>query len=285
MSAERRRPFAGDTGRAMVVVFLVATFALTWLMFLPVIAGLVDPESPAGLIFLPLIGIGAPTIMAFVLTGFSEGRRGVRELWRGGRRWRVGISWYAIVVFLPCLAYAIAWVADSGLTAPSIGPWAPALISGLLAGILEEFGWSGFAFPRLQKIYGFVPAGLAMGFVVALWHLPLFFTPGQPQERFEFVPFLLTLIVVRFLFAWVYNGSGGSILLLILFHASGNFWSEILPLGPPAVDAAWVGEILVFGVAAAIVFLRYRGQHPTERHERPTYRGASGDAGGRELLT
>jgi hypothetical protein len=68
--------------------------------------------------------------------------------------------------------------------------------------------------------------------------------------------------VVRFLFGWVYNGSGGSILLLILFHASGNFWSEILPLGPPAVDAAWVAEILVFGVVAAIVFVKYRGPTP-----------------------
>ena len=262
MSAERRRPLAGVTGRGMVMVFLVATFVLTWLMFLPVILGIVDPESPAGLIFLPLIGVGAPTIMAFVLSGLSEGHRGVRNLWRAGRRWRVGICWYAIVVFLPCLAYAVAWVADSGLTAPSIGPWAPALISGLLAGILEEFGWSGFVFPRLQKIYGFVPAGLTMGFIVAFWHLPLFFTPGQPQERFEFVPFLLTLIAVRFLFGWVYNGSGGSILLLILFHASGNFWSEILPLGPPAADATWVGEIMVFGVAAAIVFLMGRIAQP-----------------------
>jgi uncharacterized protein len=262
MSAERRRPLAGVTARAMVVVFLVVTFALTWLMFLPVIVGFVDPESPAGLILLPLIGIGAPTIMAFLLAGLSEGRGGVRELWRAGRRWRVGIFWYAIVVFLPCLAYAVAWVADSGLTAPSVGPLVPALISGLLAGILEEFGWSGFVFPRMQKIYGFVPAGLAMGFIVAFWHLPLFLTPGQPQERFEFVPFLLTLIVVRFLFGWVYNGSGGSILLLILFHASGNFWSEILPLGPPSVDAAWVAEILVFGLAAAIVFFAYRGPVP-----------------------
>jgi membrane protease YdiL (CAAX protease family) len=264
MSAGRPRPLAGVTGRAMVVVFLVATFALTWLMFLPVIVGLVDPESPAGLIFLPLIGIGAPTIMAFVLTGLSEGRGGVRELWRAGRRWRVGISWYAVVVFLPCLASTAAWVADSGLIVPSIGPWVPALVSGLLAGILEEFGWSGFAFPRLQKIYGFVPAGLAMGFVVAFWHLPLFLTPGQPQHEFAFMPFLLTLIVIRFLFGWVYNGSGGSILLLILLHASGNFWSELLPLGPPALDAAWVGEILVYGLAAAIVFFMYRDRAPKQ---------------------
>jgi hypothetical protein len=65
---------------------------------------------------------------------------------------------------------------------------------------------------------------------------------------------------VRFLFGWVYNGTGGSVLLLILFHASGNFWSEIIPLGPPAVDAAWVGEFMVFAAAAAAVFLSYRGR-------------------------
>jgi membrane protease YdiL (CAAX protease family) len=76
---------------------------------------------------------------------------------------------------------------------PSFGPWVPALISGLLAGILEEFGWSGFAFPRLQALYGFVPVGVGMGFIVAFWHLPLFFTPGQPQHEFAFMPFLLTL--------------------------------------------------------------------------------------------
>lgn len=256
MSAGRRRPLADASSQRMVVTFLVATFALSWLMFLPVILGIVDPESPAGLIFLPLIGIGAPTIMAFVLTGLSEGRGGAGALWRSGRRWRVGLVWYAVVVLLPGLAFSVSWIAGSGFVVLSLGPWAPALISGLLAGMLEEFGWSGFAFPRLQKIYGFVPAGLAMGFIVAFWHLPLFFTPGQPQHRFEFLPFLLTLIAVRFLFGWVFNGSGGSVLLLILFHASGNFWSEIIPLGPPAVDAAWVGEVLVFAAAAAAVFLQ-----------------------------
>ena len=52
MSGERLRPLAGITARRMVVVFLVATLALTWLMFLPVIVGFVDPGSPAGLIFL-----------------------------------------------------------------------------------------------------------------------------------------------------------------------------------------------------------------------------------------
>lgn len=256
------RPLAEHAAPRMVVVFLVATYALTWLMFLPLILGFADPESLAGVLFLPLIGIGAPTIMAFVLTSLSEGRRGVGQLWRGATRWRVGLFWYTVVVLLPGLAYTVSWVAESGLTIPSLGPLAPAVVSGLLAGILEEFGWSGFAFPRLQALYGFVPAGVAMGFIVAFWHLPLFFTPGQPQQEFAFVPFLMTLIIVRFLFGWVYNGSGGSILLMILLHASGNTWPEVLPLGPTAVNAAWVGEILVFGIAAAIVLLKHQASLP-----------------------
>ena len=58
--------------------------------------------------------------------------------------------------------------------------------------------------------------------------------------------------------SWVYNGTGGSVLLAVLLHASGNAWSEILPMGPTAFDTAWP-EILVFGIAAAIVVLKYRG--------------------------
>jgi hypothetical protein len=116
------------------------------------------------------------------------------------------------------------------------------------------------AFPALQARHGFLPAGAAMGLVVALWHLPLFFTPGQPQSTFGFVPFLLTLIIVRILFGWVYNGTAGSILLCVLLHASGNAWSEILPVQPPHFTQAWAVETAVFAVAVAIALLIQRRQ-------------------------
>jgi membrane protease YdiL (CAAX protease family) len=243
-----------------VISFLTCTFALTWLAFLPLILEWVDPESAAGAVLLPLVGIGAPTISAFVLVAVGSGREGVGRLWRRGLRWRVGARWYLVVLLLPGLAFGASWVAASGLSGDTsqFNPWIPAVISGLLAGILEEFGWSGFAFPGLQARYGFLRAGIAMGFIVALWHLPLFFTPGQPQSEFSFVPFLLTLVPVRILFGWVYNGTGGSVLLTVLLHASGNAWSEILPLAPTAFDTAWP-EILVFGIAAVIVVFKYRG--------------------------
>jgi uncharacterized protein len=184
----------------------------------------------------------------------------VRRLWRGGTRWRVGVRWYAAVLVIPGLASGGAWTVATALGAdtPAFNPLIPALISGLLAGMLEEFGWSGFAFPTLQARYGFLPAGVAMGFVVAVWHLPLFFTPGTTQSRSSFLLFLLTLIPARIIFGWIYDGSGGSVLLAVLLHASGNAWSEVLGQGPAVADAAGLTSALVFWAVAVVVVLRSR---------------------------
>jgi membrane protease YdiL (CAAX protease family) len=148
--------------------------------------------------------------------------------------------------------------------ATSRHPLLPALISGLLAGMLEEFGWSGFAFPTLQARYGFLRAGVAVGCIVAVWHLPFFFTPGTTQSRSSFLVFLLTLIPARIIFGWIYNGSGGSILLTVLLHASGNAWSEVLGQGPAVADAAGLTVMLVFWAVAVGVLLKNRTPAPRQ---------------------
>jgi membrane protease YdiL (CAAX protease family) len=64
-------------------------------------------------------------------------------------------------LIIPGLAWGAAWAVAAAVEAepPPVNPLLPALISGLLAGMLEEFGWSGFAFPALQACYGFLRAG------------------------------------------------------------------------------------------------------------------------------
>ena len=246
-----RRPMA-------LAAFLVLVFGLSWLAFLPIIVGAVSPSSTAGTLILPLVGIGSPIIAAFVVCGLFAGRAGVTALLRAGGRWRVRLRWYALAILLPLVAYTVSLLAGRGWTGEVAAPDVSiaAVVSGLLVGTLEEFGWSGFALPALRARFGLLRTGAAMGIVVALWHLPLFLTPGQPQRSFSFVPFLLTLILVRTIFAGLYVGSGGSVLLCVLLHASGNAWTQVLPVRVPHFSGAWLVETAVFTVAAIAVATR-----------------------------
>ena len=248
-----------------VARFYGLTFALSWVLFLPLVLHVVSPESAAG-VLLVVGAVVAPTIVAFVVSALVAGRDGVRRLRRQATRWRVGAGWYAVVLAGDGLVYgaALAVAAALGGQMPSMNLWVPevwvaAAISGLLAGTLEEFGWSGLAFPALQARYGLVWAGAAVGIALAVWHIPFFFIPGLPQYTASFELFLLAAIPVRIVFGWIYNGAAGSILLMILFHGSLNAWAEILSLG--ASSAAETGMLWA---AALLVLLVHRGPGPRE---------------------
>jgi membrane protease YdiL (CAAX protease family) len=155
------------------------------------------------------------------------------------------------IVAIPALAFGGSWAVGMAAGAPSaVYPLVPALISGLLAGLLEEFGWTGVAFPALQARFGFFGAGAAVGVIVAVWHLPFFLLPGTTQNASSFVMFLVILVAARIVFGFLYNVSGGSILIAILLHASGNAWGETLGAGSDTADAAGLTKLGVFAVAA-----------------------------------
>jgi membrane protease YdiL (CAAX protease family) len=180
-------------------------------------------------------------------------------LWRRGLRWRVGLPWYALVLVGPGVTYGVALGVAGRLGVPlpamdfSVLVIVSAVVSGLLAGLSEEFGWSGFAFPAVQARYGFIWAGIVVGLAVGLWHLPFFFVPGLPHFSAWFGLFMLAAIPLRMLFGWIFNGSGGSVLLMILFHASWNTWAELLspPLAVP--EPAWLAFTALLWLAAVVI--------------------------------
>jgi CAAX protease family protein len=232
-------------GLRPLLAFLVGTFVLIWLTVLPL--------GPAVYV---LAFIGQPTVVAFAVVAFYFGRKGVARLWRGGTRWRVGAGWYAVALILPGLAAGAGWVAMSG-TLPA-DPVIPAVVSGLLAGIFEEFGWSGLAFPALQARLGFLRGSVLLGVIWGLWHLPSLFASGSLHVHFSPVPFVAFAICLRILLGWIYNGTGGSILLPVLFHASVDAWSTTMLSGGVVANAGPIVQTLVFAVAALIVLRRAR---------------------------
>jgi membrane protease YdiL (CAAX protease family) len=140
----------------------------------------------------------------------------------------------------------------------------------------EEIGWRGYALPRLQAGRSALSASLILGVIWALWHLPLYFTGQVFRPLSLFPPFFIGVIALSVILTWVYNSTGGSLLMVVLIHATFNFPLTFLlePLGSRATLPA----LLYFGllVVAAIVVVIVAGpEHLSRKRRKQEEEGAA----------
>jgi membrane protease YdiL (CAAX protease family) len=131
----------------------------------------------------------------------------------------------------------------------------------------EEPGWRGFALPRLQARFGPLPGSLLLGLLHGLWHLPVFVYTGGPVPLgpFDLSTFALyTLLlgtVMTIIWTWVYNNTGGSILLAVLLHSASNAASPLVAkLIPAYPDAALSVVYVAIVVIALLLVIATRGR-------------------------
>jgi membrane protease YdiL (CAAX protease family) len=151
-------------------------------------------------------------------------------------RWRAPLRWWAIAAFLPAalLGISILIARITGDAVPRLATPPGFVIRSILftllvVGIGEETGWRGWMLPELQKRFSPLSSSLLLGVVWGLWHFPLFVIgayPGGPDAVLEYL-FLGPLIAI--LFTWLYNRTGGIVLLTILLHTAINNSQRVLP--------------------------------------------------------
>lgn len=199
-----------------LAAFTVAAFAFSW-WSAPLAGGSLLPHGPS--------------LAAVVVLALAEGREGLAELWRRVSRWRVGWRWYLVapglvVVYLAAaLAVNVLFGAQIAETAHLRSPGAVGamlLELLLLGGMWEEPGWTGYALPRLQgryagRRYGLLLASLHLGALRAAWHLPLAIYGHVP-----WLDVVLFEMAFQFLITWLFNRSGESVLVVMLFHLASN---------------------------------------------------------------
>jgi len=258
-----------------LVIYFILTYLIAWSIWIP--AGILAPGATA----LAITGGWAPTIAALLITGLNEGREGLRRLVGGLLKWRVPGRYYlfAVLGMLVISAAAAGLSVLAGGAFPGLGeiasrfgfPEEPAylflaasplvFLTTVFAGgpIAEELGWRGYAQPQLQKRIGAGPAGLVIGFIWSLWHLPLFFLIPSAVANLPLGHYVPLVAGLGVLFAWLYNRTGGSVLLSVLFHAGVNFSFGVI--GPETLTARTPALTVFVGLVAAlalVLFLQIR---------------------------
>ncbi len=203
-----------------------------------------------------LLFVFGPFVGGALVTAIVEGRPGLTAFFGRMARWRVGLRWYAVAVLLPP-ALRLAALGLNVLSGAAIAPdarWpgppdllAESLVLSALIAVAEEPGFRGFALPRLLEGRSALAASLVLGALHTVWHLPLLVAG---EESPVIVPIIVAGAVV---ITWLFNHAGGSVLVVMLLHASVDLWVGVFDrLFAPADAAAQTAWLAVAYVASAL---------------------------------
>ncbi len=263
---KRDDPMPGSLRRHAAWIFLGLAYLLSWGSLLPIvipygIPARADPAGTArGLAFIAM-ALGPP-IASLLLTAALDGLQGINELVARLLRWRLPARDYVIALGLVPATAVIVGAAAAALSprlapqlltevADPLGVLLLGLGGGLMAGWLEEIGWTGFALHRMLPRLGLLRTGLLLGGVHGLWHLLAgYWGEGAGLGPYYLPYFLfvwvLGLVALRVLIAWLYERTQ-SVLIGQLAHAS--YTGGLLILWPVSASPL---ELTLWGVAFAV---------------------------------
>lgn len=198
------------------------------------------------------VAVYAPAIAALALVLYRQGIDGARRFLARLLLWRASIHWYVfLIVGVPLVFYTSALfkkgASDTLFPFASVPAYLLALFPMAIKGPVEEIGWRGLALPLLQRSMAPFWAGLVLGGIWGIWHLPAFLLSGTPQSAWSLTPFFVGTIALSVIVTPLFNNARGSLLLPALFHLQ-----LINPLWP---DAQPYDSGLFVAVAAVVVWL------------------------------
>jgi membrane protease YdiL (CAAX protease family) len=211
------------TAAAGATAFFALACASTWLLALPAARAWMEHQTPTpaavGLMGLSAFG---PLLAALAVAGPR------RQLGQVFGRWGTNPAWILLALAGPPIVHAIAtalFVAIGGRPSQWFyPPDTPALAAALVVFPLgEEFGWRGFAHPRMVARFGAVRGCLILGALWGLWHLAYCVTPDG--GRFDLLGFGITVTELPFyavLLGWLFERGNRSMAVAIAGHAGAH---------------------------------------------------------------
>ena len=253
-----------------LIAFFLITFGLSWgipgiallASSLGAVATSVDRHSPLSFLF-----FWAPALSALIVIGWTQGRSGLvsflRHSVKGRFKWR---WWTSVIIGVPLLTLLAYMLADDGVPIDVLkatltaGTLASIAILALLETPVSELGWRGFALPLLQRRVNGLVAAIILGIIWAIWYMP-WLLPGTIMNWSlggdsipAIVRFFAGAIALSIIMTIVFNGSQGSIPLMLVFRWLNN---------PPhpwelGTHIAYVDAVITVTTAVILIFVLRR---------------------------
>lgn len=220
--------------------------------------------SDVELVLFPIIDLGV-LLTALVLTGILDGGKGLRNIFSRLGRWRVNILWYVVALLVPPALILVVLTTFRVFVSPVFTPkfFAFGMLFGIPA-LLEEIGWTGYAYPRMRAKHSALVAAIILGVLWGLWHAPVadYLGAAAPHGAY-WLPFFLSFVAIvaatRVLIVWVYAHTE-SLLLAWVMHFS--LTASLVVLAPITVSAGqetlWYwGYALALWIVVAVIALLF----------------------------
>jgi membrane protease YdiL (CAAX protease family) len=245
----------GDTARSGrdqisgVTWFVGITLAFALAVTVAVVVSGADPN----LLAFPLAL--APALIAVGLA-WREGGGAVSRLLRQLTVLPTRPRWYAVLL-IPLGAFLAVDIVAVALGEPVAGLFDalfPAILIVplvvLLPAVTEELAWRGFALPRALTAMSALRAALVLGVPWTLIHVGLFL-PGQMNAGAAYWSMATQIMSMSVILAWVYLGTGRSVLMAALVHA---LFNGLVPLtGGIEPELAWAIRGILWPIMAIAV--------------------------------
>jgi membrane protease YdiL (CAAX protease family) len=241
---------------------------------------------------LVLVSVLSASVAGVVMTAAGVGRAGLDRLFARLLIWRVHVGYWLFSFFFIVPVFLIGSVLNPLFGGDPIvyGGNAPVLVIlpmfigfFIVAGLGQELGWTGFLVAKLQSRRSALESSAIRGVLVGAWHLPLLMYSSLQNPMFGGFPYqgwvaqkglLIAIAVLVILFAipwsifftWIYNNTGGSLLLVAVLHGS-EIWVAYLMMvfgiNPDNINNYWgYGAVLA---SAALIFAVVNGGQDLSR--------------------
>jgi membrane protease YdiL (CAAX protease family) len=235
-----------------ILLFFALACGITWLLDLPLALAWATRTAPPAYA-MPMVGLGAlgPSLAAFLI---AAGRRELGDVFG---RWRTNPVWIVLGLLLPLAVQLPATGIEVALGGNPAHWFYPPVRPEHFAALVmfplgEEFGWRGFAYPRLAQRHGPVLGSLILGSVWGVWHLGMLFAP-DPLRMLPAATILVTMLDLALwsvVMAWMFERGNRSMAVAIAIHAGEHL--DNVHRAPEGEVRLHILRIVVLAVVAAL---------------------------------